>query len=159
VKDYCNKVNDNGLERYRGLRYAFGFFADGTPIPDWARIYYRSDPKAQTTLGMDPFATGLDYFTKPWGGNGQPLITKAMHALWELRPDLKNWFPDPEGASRAAFVQHFLRVVIHEENVPDPFLAPAFGALPRSKAPWGLRLRKSRTVQRLRTMVRPLLRI
>ncbi len=62
IKQYCALVKGNGLQTYRSLKYAFGFFSDGRPILDEQRRAYRKDPGVQRLLGDSPFETGSEYF-------------------------------------------------------------------------------------------------
>jgi glycosyltransferase involved in cell wall biosynthesis len=55
IRDYNADVRKAGYASFRNARYAFGFFADGTPIADDARITYRNSPSLQRAGGDDPF--------------------------------------------------------------------------------------------------------
>ena len=57
IDDYSAALHAAGYgEELRGARYAYGFFDDGTPIPDAAREAYRNSPELQAKCGADPFA-------------------------------------------------------------------------------------------------------
>jgi glycosyltransferase involved in cell wall biosynthesis len=53
---YAGALRAAGLESCRNATYAFARFADGSTIPDAARIAYRQSPELQKEAGGDPFA-------------------------------------------------------------------------------------------------------
>lgn len=53
---YAAALRAAGYDSYRGARYPFGVFADGSPIPDAARLAYRASDELQQACGGDPFA-------------------------------------------------------------------------------------------------------
>jgi glycosyltransferase involved in cell wall biosynthesis len=53
---YLQALRAAGYDEAHGAAYAFGAFADGTRIPDAARIAYRESPELQAAAGADPFA-------------------------------------------------------------------------------------------------------
>jgi len=55
IAGYDAAIRAAGYESFRNARYPFGFFADGTPISDAARIAYRNSPALQRAAGADPF--------------------------------------------------------------------------------------------------------
>jgi len=56
VDDYLAALHEAGYDSFRNAAYAYGTFADGTPLPNAARIAYRSLPELQKAAGADPFA-------------------------------------------------------------------------------------------------------
>jgi glycosyltransferase involved in cell wall biosynthesis len=54
--EYHEALRATGYESFRNAPYAYGVFADGTPIPDVARIAYRDSTVLQASCGDDPFA-------------------------------------------------------------------------------------------------------
>lgn len=54
--EYREAITDAGWKSFRTAPYAFGRFADGTPVPNAARIAYRNSPDLQDACGEDPFA-------------------------------------------------------------------------------------------------------
>jgi glycosyltransferase involved in cell wall biosynthesis len=54
-EDYRDALRAAGYESYRSVPYAFGTFADGTLVPDVARIAYRNSPALQTACESNPF--------------------------------------------------------------------------------------------------------
>lgn len=53
---YVAALRAAGLESFRRAPYAFARFADGSTIPDAARIAYRRSPELQKEAAGDPFA-------------------------------------------------------------------------------------------------------
>ena len=115
---YREAVIDAGWLETREWAYAYGAFDDGVPIPALAReLYARVDP---ARFG-DPFAAGPGTF-RAWlaGGDLPPL----WEAVLDRRPDVRDTFPDPGGADRAAFRAWALDYGADEYEI-DPRLVPA----------------------------------
>jgi glycosyltransferase involved in cell wall biosynthesis len=55
VNDYCAALRAAGYQSFRNAPYAFGVFADGTALPDAARVAYRNSSALQSACGDDPF--------------------------------------------------------------------------------------------------------
>lgn len=55
-RDYGRALREAGYKSHRNAPYSYGAFADGTRIPDSARIEYRNSIELQTAAGSDPFA-------------------------------------------------------------------------------------------------------
>ncbi|HXA16116.1 MAG TPA: glycosyltransferase [Thermoanaerobaculia bacterium] len=56
IQDYCVAIRAAGYESFRNAPYAFAVFADGTKLPDAARIAYRNSRALQAACEPDPFA-------------------------------------------------------------------------------------------------------
>ncbi len=97
-----------GHTRLRGLPYAYGRFADGTPFADLARrVLQRVDPRG--TRWPDPFAVGpgscLEWLSEPLAYRGG-WLNRALLSLWEERADLQRRFPDPFARDLGGLVRH-----------------------------------------------------
>lgn len=55
LKGYCAALRSAGYESSRSAPYAFGFFTDGSPVPNAARVAYRNSASLQKAAGADPF--------------------------------------------------------------------------------------------------------
>jgi glycosyltransferase involved in cell wall biosynthesis len=55
VRDYCTALGRNGLRECPGWGYAFGRYADGRPVADLDRVYYRQSRAVERRAGDDPF--------------------------------------------------------------------------------------------------------
>jgi glycosyltransferase involved in cell wall biosynthesis len=125
VLGYCRTVLANGYDVCRGWKYAFGRFDDGTPIPECLRVFYRVDPAARRVVGEDPFAAGPAPWNLRWAeGEDGPPITWAMRAVWEIRRDLRQAFPDLAGAHRLEYFRWFAGHGAREQGMPEVFLDP-----------------------------------
>lgn len=119
VMHYAGQLLDNGYRECCSLPYAFGYFDDGTPIPDLIRIEYRENSQLQKAAGADPFACS-DLFTKVPASGLPPLL----QVLFRLRPDLSVYFPDPEGNDRQALLDWFLHDHAARTGIPERFIEP-----------------------------------
>ena len=54
--DYGRALREAGYKSFRNAPYSYGTFADGTRIPDSARVEYRHSIELQKAAGSDPFA-------------------------------------------------------------------------------------------------------
>lgn len=55
VEDYTGVLRESGHEWHRKAPYAYGAFADGTPLANATRIAYRESSELQAACGSDPF--------------------------------------------------------------------------------------------------------
>ena len=56
IQDYCERVQQNGIEHYRRLPYGFANFDDGTPITDKLRSQFRCSQHLRGLALGQPFA-------------------------------------------------------------------------------------------------------
>ncbi len=107
--DYARRLVEAGHPSQQRAPYAFGFFDNGTAVPDLARWLLREvDPEGRRW--PDPYqASGEDsYYSWICGADDpsvEPFIPRLAVALWEARPDLRQVFPSLRGPSRAAFAR------------------------------------------------------
>jgi len=100
IADYDAEIRAAGYESFRNARYPFGFFTDGTPISDAARIAYRNSPALQRAGGADPFQhpelfrahRPVRQFRR--GARVSRIAAKAYQTLSPIRP-LALLFPQP----------------------------------------------------------------
>jgi hypothetical protein len=104
---YRRELLAAGWEAARELPYGYATFADGLPVPGAVRAIHRALPAADAERFGDPFATGpgtfRDWLTEPVGDE-RPAPSRLLLALRDARSDLREAFPEPLGADRAAFV-------------------------------------------------------
>jgi glycosyltransferase involved in cell wall biosynthesis len=124
VRSYCRAVLENGWEECKGWPYSFSVLKDGTPIPARMRRFYRSHPDIIRRVGSNPFFHSHDYLNDSWDGARQPLITRLMHEIWTSRQDLRDAFPDLQGAWREHYASHFIEFATWQEGIPESFVAP-----------------------------------
>ncbi len=102
---YADDLAREGRSIWRDAPYGFGYFDDGSPVPDVARVAYRDLAGDRDAMG-DPFRTGPGSFHEwlhaPVDDSRPPITREWMeaHARW---PYLGEMFPDPLGADRDAF--------------------------------------------------------
>ncbi|MEO8380392.1 MAG: glycosyltransferase family 4 protein [Acidobacteriota bacterium] len=56
IQDYVIALGSAGYESFKKAPYAFATFADGSRLPNAARLAYRTKPALQAAGGEDPFA-------------------------------------------------------------------------------------------------------
>jgi glycosyltransferase involved in cell wall biosynthesis len=134
-RDYANTLDDNGQAITIKLPYAFGFFADGTPIPDFARHIYRNDYDWKHS-DDDPYerqgcANYLGYLNEPMNISGKrlPWITRLALKLYEARPDLQEAFPDLSGAHGKRFADWYIQSAAEQTGFDECFILPVRDAL------------------------------
>ena len=116
---YAGRLLANGYRECRRLKYAFGCFDDGTPIPDVIRSAYRDNSVLQKQSGTDPFAV-IDLFAEvPLTG-----LPPLLRSLLASRPDLTAYFPDPEGNDRQVVFEWFLQDRSAQNGIPERFILP-----------------------------------
>ena len=171
--DYARELSDNGEAETRKLPYHYGYFADGTPIPDFARYIFREDYDWENSTD-DPYeATGcanyLGYLNEPVTLGGQRLlwITRLSHKLYLARPDLQEAFPDLRGAYGKRYADWYIQSAAEQAGFAEAFIEPVRHALSQLGAeevsgslPRRIMRRVNRTLYRLawryRHLVRPL---
>lgn len=127
----------NGLERFQGLPYAFGSFADGTKVPDSARRLIRTSEDL----------IGVDFFDEAQCGHVHAVLNRLVHskkggisltalslALWEARADLRDAFPAVESVDSIRFAEWFLDAAPREAGFSEIYLAPVREQLERARA-------------------------
>src|SRR5262249_3119666 len=108
--------------------YAYGAFADGTPIWDPFRKLYLEQGDAVRRFG-NPFETSSPNCYRAWllARDGERL-PPALRVLYGERPALARLFPDPAGKDRTALVawcrEHVEEVAL-QSGLPVRFLQRA----------------------------------
>jgi len=86
------------------------------------RQYYRKHLEPEGAVSGDPFEMGHGYFHRSWGGAdepGKPLVTLLMRAIWELRKDIQEHFPDLQGAGRWDYAYWFSEELAVDFGAPE----------------------------------------
>ncbi len=109
--------------------YAFGCFDDGVAIPDLARELYSSLDDADLERFGDPFAAApagsfRRFLEEPVDGVADPTLrlNRFWRAVYDRRPDVRQAFPDLEGAHRRAFLDWTVRSGLSEHGAPAELL-------------------------------------
>ena len=93
VKDYASALNANGAETFVHLKYGFGFYRDGSPIPDIFRREYRRDEELRRGSGSDPFNSPRMLIAIIGGAaQGALPLTYSLSSLWNSSVDLQRVF-------------------------------------------------------------------
>jgi len=128
--DYEKNLIDYGFSEYKNLPYAFGFFVDGTRIPDVARVIYRDeldwevrDYGLNTEAGCKDFMGYLNEFITLAGG-GNRFVTRLAYKYYQIREDLKAAFPDICGYDNIRYAHWFIENAVEQMNLDDKFIEP-----------------------------------
>lgn len=133
VKGYASRLIENGAADYFKLPYGFGWFDDGTPIPDMFRSLYRVNETLRTRARQAPFAHPEIMAQSVGDANSSTLsISYAMLALLNKRPDLQTAFPLVKVDSVKAYFRWF--VTEGAAYFPQSVVDSHIEAIPR----WGL---------------------
>jgi hypothetical protein len=122
---YARALREAGWEEAQTWPYAYDRFDNGVPIPDLARDLYAKLGDDADRFG-DPFSTGAASFYS-WLNERVPptrRVTRLWHAIWALRGDLREAFPDPLGADEDAFQQWIPLRGVLEHGLDQVFVAP-----------------------------------
>jgi len=95
--DYLAAIRAAGYESFRNAPYEFSVFADGTRLPDAARVVYRNSSKLQVACGTDPFEhpeffRGVHVSSR--SARAARIAARAYRSLSSARP-LVLLFPKP----------------------------------------------------------------
>jgi len=103
---YHAQLDTHGASRFAAVPYGFGKFANGTDIPNIARILYRE--KLEPFDG-DPFSLMPGRLDRPAEIKPNPggVLTQLAHALWNTRRDLQSHFPLQEGQSQLSYADWY----------------------------------------------------
>lgn len=129
-RDYALQLDDNGQATTSKIPYAYGTFADGTRIPDFARYIYRDDYDWKRSQD-DPYesdgcANYLGYLNEPVVLNGRriPWITRLALKLYQARPDLQEAFPDLSGSHGKRFADWYIQSAAEQAGFDECFILP-----------------------------------
>lgn len=129
---YDQALLRNGIETFKKLPYAFGKFADGTPVPHAAQRLIRSNTALENIDFFDEQQCPRIHaeLNRPSNTNsgGVPLTALAL-ALWQSRPDLQNAFPAVESTDSIRFAEWLLETAPREAGFSDLYLQPIRQAL------------------------------
>lgn len=123
---YLSLLESAGYAEAREWPYAYGFFDDGSPIPDIARhIFLELGENAERFA--NPFATeGTDSFfrwlSRPGSEEAPFEISPLWKVIYRLRTDVQQAFPNIEGADRESFLAWARNSGAKEHGIPDVFL-------------------------------------
>lgn len=94
--EYCARLRQNGAETYAQLSYAYSRFPSGRRIPDFIRRIHRTHPYVAKELGAFT-ESGSEEKWMQYAMEippGYQVLNRAALAIYEMRIDLTNAFPD-----------------------------------------------------------------
>lgn len=139
LERYADALLAAGQEEAAELPWGWTRFADGTPVPRMAGELLVALGPAGERFGGDPLAADPESFSA-WlaspADDGRPRISRLWAGVHALRADLREAFPAPLGADRAAFA-HWIETDGAREHGVDARPAPRRWwryAVPRTKS-------------------------
>jgi glycosyltransferase involved in cell wall biosynthesis len=106
-REYAAALDAHGHGLTRALPYGYGRLADGTPWDAVLRRFFKLGEE-RGELRRSPFEPRGEQEFRTWltaqEPGGPPGISRALAWLYGERPDLRQAFPDLEGADRSAYL-------------------------------------------------------
>ncbi|MEQ9315284.1 MAG: glycosyltransferase family 4 protein [Henriciella sp.] len=136
LADYLEQLNAYRGDAFAALPYAFGRFSDGTDVPDIYRKVFAAENKTAIRARRDAFSPDLSLLDAPDHAFDQSEypITKAMTAIWKIRPDLRDSFNLSDRRGQEAYCRWFLSAAEREYQLPQNAYASVRAALEFSDA-------------------------
>lgn len=110
ARQYSKALIANNAEMFSKLPYGYGYFNDGTVIPDGFRRIYLKNDSLRFKMGHDPFSKSeaLLWMVESHDFSSSRPLTWAMYTVWMGREDLKLAFPMSNAGSVENYWQWFL---------------------------------------------------
>jgi glycosyltransferase involved in cell wall biosynthesis len=135
-RQYVERLDRQGRERYAAIPYAYATLADGTVLPECARQVIRQELEWDKPLpdlrSAEGARTLVRMLTEPVDQLDPPLTRLALQ-LHRSRPDLHAAFPDVLGAHREAYAAWFVERAGEEARVSGELLR-GVGTVARASA-------------------------
>lgn len=135
VLGYRDELMARGYAECKRWPYAFGTFANGSPIPDMGRPAHHEMPEVVRRIA-DPFSDeGFRAFVGLWneplaGPDGRPTgITRFAYRIYRARTDVQAAMPNIFGGDLVRFLNWMLSSGRAEHNVDPVFVEPIVEAL------------------------------
>jgi glycosyltransferase involved in cell wall biosynthesis len=136
--EYGAALKESGYEEAATWPYGWDRTADGIKIDRVARGLFREGVETErfedsifTPAGAAKFK---EYLTQKVAGTRRAPIGRYAAVLWDSRPDLREAYPDLNGAAAVGFLE-WLRVFGPETGVSQELLTPGEPARPAAAAP------------------------
>jgi glycosyltransferase involved in cell wall biosynthesis len=155
--EYLDKLRTNGHAEHRIKPYAYGSFADGTPIvPALRRTYRHNFDVCGDQPVLHPQSMERARFNEPCAqlppDAGLP-ISRVMYEVRRMREDLRDAFSLSTRAGRAGYIRWYLANAAADMGLDETYVAPirsTFAAAAVSTGgPGGLRARTGRFALRV----------
>lgn len=126
VLAYCERLRENGADRFKSRKYGFSRTRKGVQIPDIVRRLYRRDESFQRLCGDDPFSSDLVSLLNdaPVNDGTAPHLTRLMRWAWQEQRELQEAYPDPEGNDGMGFMQWYASSARDYFGIPDSLIEP-----------------------------------
>lgn len=121
---YLQELHRQDHAAYASLPYGFSQFADGHPVRQGDRLYFRHWLRG--TLSYSPFALGDDFFMRPdptLARLGPPAVPRRLCGVWRRWPELQSRFDLRTEAGRRGFWEWILLHGYLQEDLP-PLVRP-----------------------------------
>lgn len=138
VEDYRERLIAHGYMHCKDWPYAYGYFPDGSRIPDICRRIVRDDIALQATVAAEASDqvgdTIITHLNAPIdeAGPGMVLITRLAHEIYLRREDVIGFFPQLVGATRSRFASWFVDDAARQYRLPAVFVEPVLESLDRT---------------------------
>jgi len=144
--EYATALHADGLARGRAREYPYDKLYDGTPLSPFLRTVYTAGVRDGafhhspfTKAGTDEFVAWCHEPDEPGGKQG---LTRLCLAMYRIRPDLRQAFPDLDGTDGPGFITWAHDHGLSEFQLAPHLLPPKPAASdPASSArdfPWGV---------------------
>jgi glycosyltransferase involved in cell wall biosynthesis len=123
--DYCGRLRENGAESYASLLYAYSRFPGGRKIPDFIRRIHRTHPYIAKELGVFSESGSEEKWMRyaleipP----GYHILNRAALAVYEMRIDLTNAFPDVPLGNELPYANWFVDNGNQQPDVDPDFVS------------------------------------
>ena len=125
---YGDRLEVNGLNKFKDLPFGFGFLPDGTPLPPYSASFVRSE---QSFLGLD-FTSAFDVsaikevFNRRASLNSRIFVSRYLLHVWRIREDLRAEFPAVlrQESDQQRLVEWYLSVGSKQLSLAECFLEP-----------------------------------
>lgn len=135
--DYSQRLIQNGYQECKGKTYAYGFFSNGAPISDIARLALKTEDISGIKW-PNPYDSSPDSFyawlVNPSADSAGHLISPYALRLHTQRPDLQKAFPDPHNAHEEAYARWFIQANEHPIIYHATYTEPIRQALQKPPA-------------------------
>ena len=122
-EQYRDLLLANGHKQTKNWPYAFGYFDNGSKIPDIARRMYHALEVERKKFG-NPYSTSsaksfFSWLNEPASRDLGENITRLWYEIYHDRPEVQRAFPDVFGKHREGFLQWILTTGKTEHQIDD----------------------------------------
>jgi hypothetical protein len=149
-REYAEDLRAHGLRAAGRRAYGFAVTASGIALTRALRRLYREGVLAGE-LRLSPFEPAgerafLDWLNQPAPVGANAGVTRYLHRLWELRPDVQRAHPDLDGPDGPDFLNWARWYGREDYEIPEELLCAGPSEPAPPAAPWGRLRRLARRV-------------